>query len=364
MPVLMAWLFHLGVSLGIVTLDVPDPGLSKRLEWAQADLNQPLLCSNPSECDDVAIQILASISVGRLESARDALGKVEHRGPLWVFASYNYWLASADRTFLRAQWPQLANVLFRPPVHRIIGDAALELAAADAILAMARELQDTVTIQRVESIYAFADRRAQERGGVLGAALGLINADNADAEIGALVDTVYRQFPLATGFVSLALYEQHRGPEAFALLQAMAAGGLSTSSMFVLPLMRGMIGWEVDAPNRIVSLEPHFPQAWRTATISGLVAGRDTLTVAMRRDDRALYIDIARNRAGAPLTVHLSPALPLGARIRSVKANDIDIPTQIDTNRFDTHVTVELTLNLEAALEIEYDVPPPRPSPR
>jgi hypothetical protein len=162
--------------------------------------------------------------------------------------------------------------------------------------------------------------------------------------------------------VSLGLYEQHQEAAAFRLMQRMAVQTQSTSAMYVLPLMKGLLGWEVDAPNRAIGLEPHLPDGWAGLNAIGLVAGRDTVSAFLRREAGLYTIQLRRNRAAPALSVQLSPALARGARLRHVKVNDSDAPLQIDQTRYDTHVIVEFAMRREATVEIEYD--PPRRSPR
>lgn len=338
-----------------VTLETPDPRIAQRLTWAQVDVQQNLVCQTISECDDVAVKLLALTGLGQLEPVRTALAPMPSRTPLWILAHYNYWLASADHEFLQEHWPALATSLFAPPAHRIISDASLDLAAIEAILAMARAVNDTFTTGRVRAVYALADQRAQEANGVFGAAFGVINADRAEARVKFIADTVHEQLPLATGLVALALYEQHQGIPAFRMLQRMAAQNESTSAMYVLPLMKGLLGWEVDAPNRAVGFEPHLPAAWQSMNVTGLVAGADTIDVLVRRDRNTYSIQLRRRRSGLPISVQLAPALPHGARVRHIKVNDEDAAVHLDTTPYDTHVIVEFALRREAVVEIEYE---------
>jgi hypothetical protein len=354
MPLLLAFLYIVGAW---VALDTPEPRIGQRLAWAQGDLGTKLTCDSPATCDDVALKVLALTSAGALETARTALTGITHQTPLSVVANYTYWTASGDDTFLRAQWPRLTATLFTPSAERIITDSGLELAAADAALAMARVLSDSATTNRVQARYAELDRNAQDRSGVFGAAFGVINADSATREVSALADSVHTRFPLATGLLALALYEQHRDSAGYALLREMAFEQRSTSAMFVLPVMRGLLGWETDTPNRAVGLEPHLPAGWTNLSARGLVAGSDTLAVSLHREQGVYTIQLRRSRSVPALAVQLSPALPRGARVRGIKANDVDVPVHIDANAYDVHVTIELMLRREATVEIEYELP-------
>lgn len=354
MPLLLAFLYIIGAW---VALDSPEPRFGERLAWARSDLAAGLTCHDLATCDDVALKILALTSAGDLESARTALSGITHQTALTVVANYTYWTASGDDTFLRAQWPRLTASMFAPAAKQIITDAGLDLAAADAALAMARVLNDTATVNRLQSGYAALDRAAQDGSGVFGAAFGVINADSASREVSALADSVHAQFPLASGMLALALYEQHRDKAGYDLLREMAQEQRSTSAMFVLPLMRGLLGWETDTPNRAIGLEPHLPEAWTYMSARGLVAGLDTLAVSLRREHGVYSIQLRRSRSAPVLAVQLSPALPRGARVRGIKANDRDVPIHTDVTAHDMHVTIDLMLRREATVEIEYEMP-------
>jgi hypothetical protein len=351
-------------TAGSFTLEAPDARIAQRLTWAQVDLERDLGCSTAATCDDVAIKLLALTSFGQLRTVRAHLAPMQSRSPLWVLAHYNYWLASADHAFLREHWPALATSLFAPPVDRVLADRGLDLAASEAIVAMARALNDTATVTRVQATLAASDRQAQEAGGIFGVALGVLNADRAEAIVSTIADTIHTQIPLATGIVALALYKQHQEPDAFRMLQHMAVQRQSTSAMYVLPLMKGLLGWEVDAPNRAIGLEPHLPDTWRGLNAIGLVAGRDTISALLRREGGLYTIQLRRNRSAPALAVQLSPALARGARLRHVKINDRDAALQIDATPYDTHVLVEFEMRGEAVVEIEYDFPAPRKLPR
>ena len=131
--------------------------------------------------------------------------------------------------------------------------------------------------------------------------------------------------------------------------------------MFVLPLLRGLLGWEVDAPRRAIGLEPHLPGNWKTLTVRNLRAGSQTVSVSIRHEDGSYVMQLQKDRT-APLSIRLSPALPRGARVTSVIVNDADLPVHLESTAYDTHVVIETTLRREATVEIEYAVPRVQPS--
>jgi hypothetical protein len=289
---------------------------------------------------------------------------VQHRTPLWLTAAHQYWLASADDAFLREQWWSIQNLLYSPRPVGPVNDGGVLLAGVDALLAMAAAMNDSTVRTRGRSIYALAEQRAQEHPGVIAPAFGLLNAELADAHMARLVDTVHARFPLATGLVAVGLYEYHRDTAAFSLVRSMAGQQQPAPAMFVLPLVRGLLGWEVDARHRALALEPHLPARWSRVTFNNLGFADERLNIEIRRAAGTYEVQISRARAGAPIALQVSPAFPRGTRIRAVKVNDEDVATHIESNARDIHVVVDASLRHEVNVEIEYEPPPRRASPR
>lgn len=345
-----------------LVLQAPDSAFAERLVWAQSQLGSVQLCDAANGCDDVALNALALNSLGRFDLVRPSLVRAQPRTPLWVLASYDYWLGSADHAYIREQWPFLANTLFAVPEPRLTHDGGLLLAATHAVVTLARARDDSATTARVTALLAAAERRAQEHPGIFGPAFGLVDADAADAHLTFIADSVHARWPLATGLIALAMYEYHREPEAYALLRIMAQREVSSASMFVLPLVRGLVGWDVDAPNRAIAIEPHLPEKWNSLTLSNLKAGTQEIDVVLLRDARTFRIQL-RKAGAAPISIRLSPALPRGSRVTSVTVNEADGPIHVEETRHDTHVVVETTLRREVEVEIEYTAPRPRRAP-
>lgn len=344
-----------------VVLEAPDPAFAARLQWAQQALETDQFCTPVSSCDDVVINALALNSLGRFDLARPALVRVQEHTPLWALADYDYWNASGDQAFIREQWFFIRDALLATDPAQRMADGGVLLAALNGLIDMAAVRGDSVTQARAQAMLPAAERAAEQRPGVFGPAFGLVNADLADAHLAFIADTVHARWPLATGLLALGFYRYHRGAEGFALLQRMAARETSSPAMFVLPLLRGLLGWEIDAPRRAIGLEPHLPAEWHTLTVQNLKAGGHTVSVAIRREDGTYSMQLQKDRT-APLSIRLSPALPRGARVTSVIVNDADMPVHLETTAYDTHVVIETTLRREATIEIEYTVPRGQPS--
>jgi hypothetical protein len=354
------WSLFGAVSLRVET---PDPRVGQRLVAAQSSLERDLTCITPSSCDDLALNLLALTASGRPDVVRAALGRVPHASPLWALAHYHYWLASGDASLMRERWSSLATSPFASPAGRTISDPGLVLAATDAVTVMARALDDSAAVRRMNGAYDLINQQAQRDGGLIGAAFGAIDADRARDLVDFVADTVHSAFPLATGLVSVALYEQHRGAAAFELMKRMTAQPAGSGAMYVLPFVRGLLGWQADAPNHAFAVTPHLPADWTRMSASGLVIGGDTISVTLSRVPGNYSIELRRTRPHPVLNVQVAPALPSGARVRNVTVNGHDMAIQTDVTLHDVHVPVELAFRREAVIDIEYEMPPRR-SPR
>ena len=195
-------------------------------------------------------------------------------------------------------------------------------------------------------------------------------------------------WPFVTGWVALAHYRYHNAHAGRFALDAVARTGFDeargrnpevisgrlykpldtavpqqffATSMVLTPLVRGLLGLDVDAPARRVTLAPHLPPEWDSLRVTGVPVGADRLSILLRREPGRLTARIARDgdAAAAPIDLVFSPALPLGARPTSAAA--------VDRTPGDVHATVRGTLADSSVLAVAYEggwaVIPPRAQP-
>ena len=87
------------------------------------------------------------------------------------------------------------------------------------------------------------------------------------------------------------------------------------SSMLVTPLLRGVFGWDPDAPSGSARLAPQLPADWREAAVRGLRVGETTLDVEIRGGpgpaggERRVRI----TSEGPPVDIEFLPDVPAGA---------------------------------------------------
>ncbi len=149
-------------------------------------------------------------------------------------------------------------------------------------------------------------------------------------------------WPFVTGFVSLAQYRYHNPHAGLFALQAIARTGFDqalgrnpevlsgrlykpldtavphqffATSMVLTPLIRGLLGIDVDVPARRVTIAPHLPPGWDGVAFENVPVGNGTIAVAITRKAGEVRAVVRREGGDtSPIEVVFSPALPLGAR--------------------------------------------------
>ena len=195
-------------------------------------------------------------------------------------------------------------------------------------------------------------------------------------------------WPFVTGFVSLAEYSYHNAAAGWFALDAIARTSFDQSlgrnpevisgrlykpldtavpqqffatSMVLTPLIRGLLGIDVDAPARRVTIAPHLPPEWDSVAVDNVPVGADRLSLMIRRS--AGEISVAARRSGddhTPLQVVFSPALPLGAHV-----SGSGVAAEVTPG--DVHATVSAMVAASATLRVAYSggwsiVPPEMPA--
>jgi hypothetical protein len=149
-------------------------------------------------------------------------------------------------------------------------------------------------------------------------------------------------WPFVTGFVSLAQYRYHNASAGRFALDAIARTTFDQSlgrnsevisgrlykpldtavpqqffatSMVLTPLIRGLLGLDVDAPSGRVTIAPHLPPDWDSVAVENVPVGSGRISFVVRRAPGEMALTVNRAPGSAPLEVNFAPALPLGALI-------------------------------------------------
>ncbi|HET9274525.1 MAG TPA: galactose-1-epimerase [Gemmatimonadales bacterium] len=178
-------------------------------------------------------------------------------------------------------------------------------------------------------------------------------------------------WPFVTGWVSLAQYRYHHAAAGKFALDAIARTGfdeargrnpevisgrlykpldtsvpqqLFATSMVLTPLLRGLLGLDVDAPAGRLTLAPHLPPEWDSLAVENIPVGPARVSARLTRSEGGLRAELRQEGSGAPLDVVFSPALPLGAA------------TSLETTETpgDLHATARGSLRDHLVLEVPF----------
>ena len=177
-------------------------------------------------------------------------------------------------------------------------------------------------------------------------------------------------WPLFTGWASVAGYRYHRPIYGYTNLMANAqlahdespgrvtevlSGDFYTqlststphqiwsSAMVVTPLLRGLLGLEVNALKSSVTLAPHLPAGWNDFAIHNVKIGATALDFAFHRAGEEVTLDIKRHGSGT-VNFEFSPAVSLRAKVLEASVDGKKVAPTISANENDQHATVSTTL--------------------
>jgi glycogen debranching enzyme len=181
-------------------------------------------------------------------------------------------------------------------------------------------------------------------------------------------------WPLFTGWASVAGYRYHRAQYGYENLMAnaqLAHDGspgrttevlsgdfytqLSTSTphqiwssaMVISPILRGMMGLEVNALNHTVTLAPHVPAGWTEFAVRHVKVGSTQLDFTYHIVGGDITLEIQRHGSDA-VQLEFSPALSLRARILDADVNGSQITPKISANEDDQHATVSVPISADS----------------
>src|SRR5271166_2688109 len=180
-------------------------------------------------------------------------------------------------------------------------------------------------------------------------------------------------WPLFTGWASVAGYRYHRALYGYLNLMAnaqLAHDGspgrvtevlsgdyytqLSTSTphqiwssaMVITPLMRGLLGLEVNALKSSVVLAPHLPAGWNDFAIHHVKVGATLLDFTFHRAGDDMTLEVQRHGKDN-VQLEFSPALSLRAKVLEATVDGNRISPKISANENDQHATVSVPVSID-----------------
>ena len=183
-------------------------------------------------------------------------------------------------------------------------------------------------------------------------------------------------WPLFTGWASVGEYHYHRTIPAYSNLRANASltlngslghitevlsgdfnQQLSTSSphqiwsaaMVASPILRGMLGIEVDTSTHTVKLQPHIPETWNSFAIHGLTVGNARLDIVYKKTADEMVLEV-QHTGIEESNIEFSPVISPKAKIFHAEMDGRKISTKIEQNSVDQHVTVHFSTNRPSSI--------------
>jgi hypothetical protein len=188
-------------------------------------------------------------------------------------------------------------------------------------------------------------------------------------------------WPFLTSWVTTALYKHHLPLQAYNLLmstvdhtfdhglgtitevfsgtnniwpqEAVSHQGFSSAGA-VLPLVRGLLGLEGNAPEKTVTFSPHFPGDWKRVDIDNYAVGQAKFSFDYAKEPDKITVRIQTVNA-AGYTIRFAPALGVGSGVRS-----LILDGKPQTFRTDSKAQVVIVesdwpvLESEMAVELDY----------
>ena len=107
--------------------------------------------------------------------------------------------------------------------------------------------------------------------------------------------------------------------------------------MVISPLLRGLLGLEVDSTARRLRFSPHVPAQWDEFEVQNLRVGKATLHLAYRRTNDAVTLEMKQESA-EEWVMEFSPAISPRAKVVGVEINNRPVAYRLEANSSDQHV--------------------------
>ncbi len=175
-------------------------------------------------------------------------------------------------------------------------------------------------------------------------------------------------WPLFTGWAATAEYRYHRAFPAYANLRSNALlsfdGSLGhvtevlsgdfyqpspgsspqqiwSAAMITNPLLRGLLGLNVDAVNHNLTFSPHVPSDWTTFRVGNLRVGSTVLDLDYARTPDSIALNVRRTGSEA-CSIEFSPAVSLRAQVLGAEINGRPVKFRVVENSEDQHAQITI----------------------
>jgi glycogen debranching enzyme len=185
-------------------------------------------------------------------------------------------------------------------------------------------------------------------------------------------------WPLFTGWASVGEYRYHRSSPGYMNLRSNALlaldGGpghvtevlsgdyyqpISSSSphqiwsaaMVVSPLLRGMLGLDVDAAHHRLRFAPHIPADWKWLQADNIRVGEALLDLKVQKTVNGIELDV-RRRGSEDCVIEFAPALSLRTQVVTAALNGKKVAVHNEENSQDYHARLEFSIHDRATVRL------------
>jgi hypothetical protein len=126
------------------------------------------------------------------------------------------------------------------------------------------------------------------------------------------------------------------------------------SELTTIPgLVNGVLGLNLDVPERALTLSPHLPPDWPDVMVRQFPFGQEKLGLELHQklDTLTATVEFSDSQ---PINVDFSPALPAGSTVTSVLQDGKPVKFHVENFDSDVHATATLTVSGKSTLVVRY----------
>ncbi len=200
---------------------------------------------------------------------------------------------------------------------------------------------------------------------------GIRSISNKSKYFGALNYNYGAVWPFLSGFVTLAQFKHQLWLQGYTNMEAIAQhvfdnqlGAISevysgahniwpqeavaqqgfSATGFLLPFTRGLLGLDVDVPQRKIYFSPQLPEDWAFTRIDNLRGGNATFSIDYQKTPDELVITLSNDR-GKGFSATVAPSFSIGSQIVEVKLDDSPRPFHLQRFTQTIRPVVEFPIN-------------------
>lgn len=128
--------------------------------------------------------------------------------------------------------------------------------------------------------------------------------------------------------------------------------GFSVSG-YIFPMVRGLIGLDVDALNNKISFAPKLPADWKYLKVNKAKIGSLSVDFDLKIDKTGMEL-LVKKVGGKNIQIEFLPELPLGTEIISAKVNQNTVAPKIIHNSQSEQLSITLDIESESKVVLEY----------